>query len=1042
MNLSAFSIRRPLTTVMVVAALLIFGFISLPKMAVELYPELNVPVAVVVTSVDGGTPTEVEELVTKPIESAVGTVANVSEVMSTSAEGASQVVILFNWGTDLDQATLDLRDNVDLVEGQLPDSANAPRILRIDPNSEPIMNFVLTGDRSATELKALAEDVVQPQLERIEGVASVSISGGQDRVIEIVADPNKMIAYGLTLDQIRQALAVTNLSGSAGVVQDGDTRLSIRVEGEFRDVEAIGETPISVPGGVIPLKHIAAVQDTLTEVTSISTYNGTPSVGLGILKASGGNTLQIAQEVRDSLADIQAELGDRAQLLLTLDASEYIEDSVMTVTEHALLGGLFAVLILFLFLNSVRSVLIVSVVIPISLVTTFTLMYFTGQTINLISMAGLTLGLGSLVDFAVVILENIYRLRQQGKGMLEAAKEGSAQVGTAVMASALAQIAVFAPIVFVEGLASELFGPLALAVVYSHVAALVVSIMLVPMLSAKWLKRLPDESIYHSGTYKGYNPIIWFNIGFEKVSSGYGRLLAWSLKHRKAILALTLALFVGAAALLPLVGMEFIPAFDQGQISVSIKMPTGTLLSETEAVAAKVEELAKQIPEKESIAVSVGSSGGFALFASRTSNLASVNVTLVPLEERTRSTDEVVEELRKQTASIAGPEITVAQADVSGGPPAGAPLSISLKGEDLEVLKDIGDVIAAEVRRIEGTRNVATSLDDTQREFRVNVDAEKAGLYGLTTSQVLSAVRVGFEGETVSRFRTGDDEIDVRLRMPESFRQDLGYLERFRITSPTGATVALSSIATIEETDVPQSIGRNNQTREVTITSDLSGRSLGAVSNDVGAMLAGLSLPEGYTADIGGQSEDMAESFGSLGLAIILSIVLVYMVMVSQFENLFTPFVIMFSIPPTLIGVVIGLVVTNVSLSVPALIGYILLIGIVVNNAIVLLDYVNQLRAGGMERDEAMLKAGPTRLRPILMTTLTTVLAILPLAFGGGEGSESQAPMAITVAFGLTFSTLITLVLIPVVYTWFDDLGLKFRARRMKRKQTTAGEAV
>jgi len=1026
---------------MVVIALLLFGFISLPKMAVELYPELNVPVAVVVTSVDGGTPAEVEELVTKTIESAVGTVANVTEINSTSMEGASQVVVLFDWGTDIDQAVLDLRDNVDLVEGLLPDTAEAPRILRIDPNSEAMMTFALSGSATATELKSLAETIVQPRLERIEGVASVSVAGGQDRIVDITVDPNKLAAYGLTFDQIQQALASTNLSGSAGAVQDGASKLNIRVLGEYADVASIGETPIALPGGdVLLLKHIATVEDTLTEETSKTYYNGEDSVTLSLMKASGGNTIQVAKDVHAALDDIREELGDRAELTLTMDASEFIEASVTTVAEHALVGALFAIVILFLFLNSARSVLIISIVIPISLVTTFSLMYFTGQTINLISLAGLTLGLGSLVDFAVVILENIFRLRQEGKGVVEAAKEGSAQVGTAVMASALAQISVFVPIVFVEGLASQLFGPLALAVVYSHVAAFVVSIMLVPMLSAKWMKRIPDETIYRAGTYRGFNPIIWFNIGFERLSQGYGSLLKWSLGHRKTIFATTTALFIGAGALMPMVGMEFIPSFDQGQINVSIRLANGTVIEETEKIAAQVERVATQIPEMESVSVSIGSSGGPSIFSNLASNRANVDVALVPKDERTRSTADVVEALRRDLANIAGAEITVTATDASGGGMTGAPISINLRGDDLAVLEDISGVIVSELAKIEGTRNAATSFDEQQREFQIVVDPVKAGLYGLSTNQVISSVRVGFEGQTVTRFRTGDDEIDVRLRLPDQFRDDLSYLERFLIATPSGADVPLSSVAAIEEANVPQSITRVDQTRTVTITADIAGRDLGSISADVDAMLQRLQLPEGYAVDTGGQSEDLAESFGSLGLAIILSIVLLYMVMVSQFESLFTPFVIMFSIPPTFIGVVLGLVVSNESLSVPGLIGYILLIGVVVNNAIVLIDYVNQLRAGGMERDEAMLRAGPIRLRPILMTTLTTVLAILPLAFGGGEGSETQRPMAIVVAYGLTFSTLVTLVLVPVVYAWFDDIGLWFKRRGKKKHEIITAE--
>jgi len=675
-------------------------------------------------------------------------------------------------------------------------------------------------------------------------------------------------------------------------------------------------------------------------------------------------------------------------------------------------------------------------------ITTFSLMYFTGQTINMISLGGLTLGLGSLVDFAVVILENIYRLRQEGKSMLEAAKLGSQQVGTAVMASALAQISVFLPIVFVEGLASELFGPLALAVVYSHVAALFVSLALVPMLSSRWLKRIPDHTLYESG-YRGKNPLVWFNVLFTKVARLYGRLLRWSLSHRKTVIGGTVLLLIGSVLLLPAVGAEFIPAMDQGKISISVELPEGTVLAETEKVVQQVEQVVQQVPELDQLYISMGSSGGPAMFANAMTNQAQMELTLVDLEKRTRATTEVIEDLRKQLADIAGAEITVTELDQSGGS-GGAPLSIGVRGDDLDVLKDISDIVVEEVKSVPGTRNVTSSLEDTRLEYQVEIDAEQASLYGLSTSQILANVRTAFQGQTVTHYRTGEDEIDVIVKMPEEFQDEVSYLNQLRITTPSGAQVPLSSVATIRQEKVPQLISRTDQAREVTISADIVGRDLNSINMEVQAKLQQLNLPDGYSFEMGGEAEEMAEAFGSLGLAMLLSIILVYMVMASQFESLFSPFIIMFSVPPTLIGVVVGLLLTGNPFSVPALIGYILLIGIVVNNGIVLIDFVNQLRQQGVERNEAILQAGPIRLRPILMTTLTTVLAIAPLAFGGGSGNESMAPMAIVVMFGLTFSTMITLFLIPVVYTLFDDWGRKLRGFRFRkrRSQKQAGSEI
>ncbi|WP_139488262.1 efflux RND transporter permease subunit [Brevibacillus dissolubilis] len=1036
MSVYEFAIKRPVTILVLTIVTLIFGVISLPRLAIDLYPDFNFPVAVVVTSVNGGTPSEVEKLVTKPIEQAVGTVPNLDSVSSVSVQGASQVIMMFKWGTDLDQATLDIRDKVDRVRQALPDSANSPQVLRIDPNSEPIMTFALTGEADMNKLKSIAEDQIQSRLERIEGVASVGLVGGQERVVDVVLDPAKVESYGLTLDQIRGAMQSVNQSGSAGSVREGDGKLNIRVQGEYASVQQISMTPINVGGGTIRLQDIATITDTEEEISQLSYLNGKASLGINITKSSDGNTIEVADEVNKELKEIQEELPTNLQITTVNDSSTFIKDSIYTTAEHALLGGLFGIIILFFFLGSFQSMLITIIVLPISIVATFLLMYATGQTINLISLSGLTLGLGSLVDFAVVMLENIFRKREEGKGMVEAALDGSREVGTAVFASALAQICVFLPIALVDGIASEIFGPLALTVVYSHIAALLASIVLVPMLSARILKKVPDHSGHEGKSYRGFNPVTWFNIGFTKVEKGYQSALRWALGHRKTVLASTIVLLFGSLSLIPMIGAEFMPGLDQGKITISITMPNGTVLEETEKVAVQVQEVASKVPEMTLVDTSIGSAGGGGGLSNLSTNRATVNLSLVSHVERQRSTKQVIADLQNQLSTIPGAEIKIAEQ--SNGMSTGSPVQVTLRGDDIDVLKDISGIIKEEMKSVKGTSNVESSLDESQQEFQVTVDAEKASMYGLTTGQILSTVNTAFHGQTATLYRTGDDEIDVRIKMPKQYQEDINYLKNLRIVTAGGAQVALSAVADIEKADAPLAINRSNQTREVSITSDLDGRDLNSVSTEIRTKLDQLSLPDGYTIEYGGQSEDMAESFISLGLAVILSIVLVYLVMAAQFESFYTPFIIMFSIPPTITGVLIGLLSTGTTLSVSVFIGYILLIGLVVNNAIVLIDYVNQLRAKGWELREAILHAGPVRLRPILMTTLTTILAIGPLAFAEGSGSESQAPMAVAVIFGLSFSTLITLILVPVVHSWFDDLGKKFRGRRKKKQKPVA----
>ncbi|MGD8192327.1 efflux RND transporter permease subunit [Brevibacillus ginsengisoli] len=1029
MNLSGFSIKRPVTVIMLTLALIVFSFVTLPRLAIDLMPDLKFPVAVVVTSYNGASPSEVEKLVTKPIESAVGTVSDIDSISSVSMQGASQVIIKFNWGTNLDQASLNLREKVDQIKGTLPDDAGSPKVMRFDPNSQPIMYYSLTGKAEVNKLKDLADNLIQSRLERIDGVAAVGVEGGRDRVVNVTIDPAKLAAYGLTIEQVQQAISSNNLSASAGAVREGDEKMNIRVEGEFSDVSKIGLTPIPVGKASIRLQDVAKVEDTLKEVSAKNYLNGEEGVFLTVTKASGGNTIEVADAVKEEVKNIQEQLPANVKLTEAIDTSIYIKDSIYTTAEHALLGGLFGILMLFFFLGSFSSMIIASIVLPVSVLATFVLMYMTGQTINLISLSGLTLGLGSLVDFSVVILENIFRQREQGKSMLQAAFDGSKEVGTAVMASAFAQICVFAPIALTQGIASELFGPLALTVVYSHIAALIFSIMLVPMLSSRMLKKVPDH--HENVGYRGKNPVVWFNIGFKKLENGYRRLLKWSLGHRKSVLVITLAMIVGSFALTPMIGAEFFPASDQGQLQVSIKMPNGTVVQETDKVTKQVESVVSKIPELKYMVTIVGSNVN-QMASTAASNKASMFVLLTDVQNRTRSSDQIAQDLRTKLADIAGAEITVG---ATSGFSTGSPVEVTLSGDDLDVLKEIGSIMKEEVKSVKGTTNVINSLEDTKQEYEVSVDPEKASLNGLTTGQIISAVRTAFNGQTVTKYRTGDDEIDIDIKLPEIYREDVNYLNNLRISGQGGAQIALSSVATIKKVDVPIAINREDQSRQVKITADLNGRDLNAVMKEIKTKLDQLNLPDGYLLKYGGQSKDMVESFTSLGVAILLAIILVYMVMASQFESFFSPFIIMFALPPTLPGVLIGLAVTGTTLSVSVLIGYILLVGLVMNNSIVLIDYVNQLRKKGHDAKEAILMAGPIRLRPILMTTLTTILSIGPLAFATGSGTEFQKPMGVTVIFGLSLSTLVTLILVPIVYSWFNDLGIKRRAKKEKRRE-------
>ncbi|NTW05127.1 MAG: efflux RND transporter permease subunit [Peptococcaceae bacterium] len=1035
MKIADFSVDRPVAISMLIIALVLLGMVALPKLRVDLYPDMNLPFVLVSTNYEGASPAEVENLVTRPLEESLATVSDLQEIISWSEPGVSMIGVRLEWGSNMDQAALDIREKVDLIKGTLPSEVRTPQVLKMDPNSMPILSYTLSGS-DLSEMKRISEDVIKPKMERISGVASVNITGGQEKEIKVVLDAGKLQAYGLTTGQIVQAISSDNLTGTAGSIMRGSNDLNLRILGEYKSLSDIENIAVSMSGGnSISLKDIAEIKSDYKKTTQVSYVNGKPSVGLSVMKETGGNTVQVAKQVNAMIVELQDELPKDVKLDTVMDQSKFISDSINSVVEHALAGGILAIVILYLFLRSFRSTLVVALVIPISVVATFSMMYFGGQTINLLSLGGLALGIGSLVDFSVVVLESIYRHRSTSKNIVEAAKSGTAEVANAVTASAASQVVVFMPIVFVSGLAGILFGPMALTVSFSHLAALFAALTLVPMITTRMLKvkefdcEETDDKCGNSVIDMLHAPAEKFEKKYRIFEKKYSLLLNWALEHRKTVISSTTGLFVISCILLvTAVGTEFIPQMDQGQIVVNVELPSGSQLAETSNVVSRVENLATKNESMDLIFSQVGSGGMFASLGGGNTSVATIQMKLKPKDQRDVSTDQVMEKLREDLKHIPGAKFTVAAGgnEMGGG---GAPISVRINGDDLDTLKNLGDKIADEMKSVPGTRNVFSSLDKANPELQVVIDRQRAAQYGVSVGQILSATRVAFDGQVASRVKSGGDEIDIRLMFPEGYRQDINNVSDTMINTASGAKVTLGDVASVEVKPAPVSIYRYNQTRYVQVDAELLGRDLGSVNKDIQAKVDEFDLPPGYNIELGGQAKDMAESFGDLGIAVIMAIVLVYMVMAAQFESLFFPFVIMFSIPPTIIGVAVGLLLTGYHLSVTAFIGYIMLVGIVVNNAIVLLDYVNTLRKRGYSRDDALRKAGPVRLRPILMTTLATVLALLPLAFGTGEGAEGQGPMAVVVAFGLTFSTVVTLVLIPVMYTLVDDLSKKFIKR-------------
>ncbi len=1035
MNISKMSVKRPVTTLMFMFIAILIGFVSLGLLPIDLYPKMDIPVAIVTVNYSGVGPEEIETLVTKPLEKSVATVSNLKKVTSFSREGSSIIVVEFEYGTDMDFATLQMREKVDLVKGALPDDASSPMVLKIDPNAQAIINLGVSSDMDLAKLQSLVEDDLQSRFERIEGVASVDISGGDKNEVSIKVDQEKLSGYGLSLNQIKNVLRSENLNLPGGNVNKGDKEILVRTVGEFKSIDEIKNIPISLKTGqTIKLSDIAQVGLGYKDKDTLSRVNGKNSIGISITKQSSANTVKVAEKILKEVDEIKAEYS-QINITIGTDQSEFINKSIKNVTSNAIIGGLLSVIILFLFLRNIRSTFIVGIAIPISIIATFALMYFGGLTINLISLGGLALGIGMLVDNSIVVLENIYRHREEGKSRIEAAIIGAKEVTMAVFASTMTTIAVFLPIVFVKGFTAIIFKQLSFAVVFSLLASLIVAITVVPMLSSKILKVGEPKTKEFKSIEKILNI---FTKSIEKLSSAYGKLLNYVLKHRKTTVLVAIIIFVSSIALVGAVGGEFFPAEDEGSFNVTIETPFGTTLEESDRIAKEVEAIVDNIPEKDKVFSTIGGSSGFSATATNSSN---VNVVLVKQKERKRTTAQIVNEVRKKVESIPGAKITISEASSMGGGGSSAAIAIQIKGDDLETLKSIGSDFEGILKQIHGTAEVTSDTEEGNPEARVILNRDIASFYGITASDVANTIKSSIDGSKATTFKVDGDEIDVNISLGDSVKNSIEDVKQIQITSQTGKTVPLGQIADIEYGNAPTQISRIDQVRTVTVSSQLDGRDLKSVTDDIKKELEDYNLPSGYTYTFTGQQQDMAEAFSSLALALLLSIVIVYMVLASQFESLIHPFTVMLSVPFALSGGFIGLFVTGRSLSVPALIGVIMLSGIVVNNAIVLVDYINQLRESGMERKEAIIKAGFTRFRPILMTTLTTVLGLIPLALGIGEGASTQAPMATVVIGGLTLSTVLTLAFIPVVYSIFDDLVMKIN-KKFKKKEGTLDEKI
>ncbi|MCT4593009.1 MAG: efflux RND transporter permease subunit [Anaeromicrobium sp.] len=1024
MNLSKISVKRPVTTLMFMFIAILLGTVSLTMLPVDLYPDMDIPVAIVSIDYKGVGPEEIETLITKPVEQSVATVSNLKEVSSYTKEGNSLVVAEFEYNTDMDMAALEMREKVDLIKGILPDGASTPLVLKIDPNSQPIIEMGINGDMEMSKLQTLVEDEIVSHFERIDGVASVDLRGKVEKEIKIIIDQEKLSGFGLTLDDIKNILMAENLNLPGGKIKKGEKELIARTTGEFQSVDNIKDIPILLKSGEnIFLSDMAYVTLGYKDKESITRVNNKGSIGISIKKQSTANTVQVAKKVLQTVSNVR-DTYTNLTITVGMDQSEFINKSIDNVSKTALAGGSLAVIVLFLFLRNLRSTFVIGISIPVSIISTFALMYFGDLSINLISLGGLALGIGMLVDNSIVVLESIYRKREEGLSRIDSAIVGAKEVAMAVFASTATTIAVFLPIVFVEGFTSILFKQLSFTVTFSLLSSLVISLTIVPMLSSKILKVGEVKKRRHTGISIGHILDLFTKL-IDTLLKIYNKILNFALNHRKTIVLSGVTILVVSLFLVGMVGGEFFPKEDEGSLSIEIELPFGTTLEEADKVVTHVENIVDHIPEKDIITSTVAGSPNMTFSSS---NKSSVSIKLVDSKDRERETKDVVYDIRKKLSNIPGAKITVTESSsMKGGGPASYPIELRIKGDDINVLRNIGDEVEQIVKSIPGTSDVKLDTEDGEPEVRLVIDRKRAAFYGITASQLATTLKGSIDGLKATTFKSNGEEIDINLYINDTFKSSIENMKQILIKSPKGENVPIGQIAHLEYSNAPTQIKRFNQIRTVTVSSQLKGRDLKSVTKDIEEKLDSYNFPSGYRYDFTGEEEDRSEAFKSLFMALLLSIVLIYMILASQFESLLHPFTVMLSVPFALSGSFIGLFVTNRPLSVPAFIGIIMLAGIVVNNAIVLVDYINQLRDRDMSRKDAIIEAGNTRFRPIIMTTLTTVLGLIPLALGIGEGGQTQAPMATVVVCGLTLSTLLTLVFIPVVYTLFDDLYIKIK---------------
>ncbi|OOG27714.1 acriflavin resistance protein [Thioalkalivibrio denitrificans] len=1017
MNIAQFTVPRPVFTVMVTLIVVTLGLMALLRLPIDLLPDITYPTITVATPYGNAGPEEVEQLVTRQVEEAVAAVPGVQEITSTSAEGSSNVRVSFGWGANLDEASNDIRDRLERIVNRLPDNAERPRVRKFDTAQSPVMLVGVAARMDPIDMREIIDDRIRPRLERIPGVAVVDVWGGLQREVRVEVLPERMQALGLSLEDIRTALRDANVSIPAGDIAEGRLDLRLRTPGEFQTLEELRSTVVAVrEGAPVTLHQVAQVRDTHRRITRIIRINGEPGIRLAVRKQSDANTVEVARAVEREVLRLNADF-PQLSISVPINNARYIERSIENVSRSILYGGSLAVLVLLFFLRNLRFTLVAATAIPVSVIATFGLIYFGGFTLNLMTLGGLALGVGLMVDNAIVVIENIARRRAEDRlEPAEAAVKGTGDVSAAIVASTLTTLAIFLPMFFAQELAGVLFKQLAFVVAFSLFCSLLVALTLVPMLMGR-----------RATTVARPLPAPFSTLGagagrmVGALESGYLRLLDVNLRQRWFIIVVSIGLFALALTLLPRLGSEFMPPTDEGEIRVGIEMEPGTRLELMDAQVRRVEGIiAERVPELRSTVVNVGTTGMWATSPAR----ARIQIALAPLSQRNRSSEAIAADLRRHLTAVPGATVRVRAGEgmvIRGlGGEEGERLTVEVRGFDLLQIDGIAMEIESLLQGIDGVTDVRRGRDDAQPQQLVRIDRARAADLGISVAQVARTLETALSGGGAGEFRAGGTETRIWVQLHDAERLSLNDILGLTLPGRNGEPVSLRNLVSFESGTGPVTIQRKEQQRITTVSANIAGRDLGSVVADARTELSELPIPRNVDVIFAGDVEDQERAFSELSLALIMAIALVYMVMASLYESFRDPLIVMVSVPLALIGVVSILLATGSTINVQSMIGVIMLVGIAVNNAILLVDQSARLHRGeGWTVGDAVREAARRRLRPILMTSLTTILALMPLAIGLGEGGDAQAPMARAVIGGLLSSTLITLLLIPALYTLF-----------------------